>query len=91
MRAADASLKATDESPPHLVDSKPHHAVSTATSESRITATSSCVCACRAGPSGWAFAAPFSSMPDTVLPPTPEGSERSHPIRVKVLASGVIR
>ena len=42
MRAADASLKATAESPPHLADSNPHHAVRTATSDSRITATSSC-------------------------------------------------
>ena len=46
MRAADASLKATDESPPHLVDWNPHHAVSTATSASRITATSSCAALC---------------------------------------------
>ncbi|GAA1685317.1 hypothetical protein GCM10009807_31440 [Microbacterium lacus] len=43
MRAADASENATDESPPHFVDWKPHHAVSTATRESRITAISSCV------------------------------------------------
>ncbi len=49
MRAADASLNATDESPPHLFDSNPHHAVSTATSERRMTAISSCVWLWRGG------------------------------------------